>query len=326
MSAFTHTQDLPLPYDLSNAPEWFKSRARFAKRVFLNLAPIRYAFVAEDGGPVADLEYGQTTYLGENWELCRATLQPEFRHPLNKELCLFHQADGSGMGKTRLDARAKAVSEALERWAFRETSAGPDAMLYGYQYSMSTKGMAAFPSLMPGPARRAARSEAFEYYSVDAWWGGTLKHWIINRDDATIVFIDQPEFKGFIALAIRHLALGSYVASYGIGSGATPAEAEMKAQLEACRSETILEARSRQLSTERERPVLEMEQKLLEFASPSGFKLVKDRLASQPWLPALKPKVVFDGPVKGPWSKYTHVWRYALEPFPIKSQVKRFVA
>lgn len=326
MSTYTHTHDIPLPYDFNSAPEWFSRRARFAKRVFLNLAPIRYAFVAEEGGPVANLEYGSTDYLGENWQLCRATLQPEYQHPLNKDLCLFHSADGSGMGKTRLDARAKAISEALERWAFQDTSAGPDAMLYGYQYSMSTKGMAAFPSLMPGPARRAAISEAFEYYSVDAWWGGTLKHWIINREDATIVFIDQPDYKGFIALAIRHLDMEDYVASYGIGSGASPEEAELKAQLEACRSETILEARASQAETQRERPILEMEQNLLEFASAEGFNLVKDRLASQPWLPALSPKVIFDGPVKGPWSKYTHVWRYALEPFPIKSQKKKFVA
>merc|ERR1712232_617129 len=105
----------------------------------------------------------------------------------------------------------------------------------------STKGMAAFPGIFAGQARRAAIAEAYEYYSIDAWWGGSLKHWIINRDDATIVFIDQPGFDGFIALAIRHLGQDDYVASYGIGSGTTPEEAELKAQLEACRSQTILE-------------------------------------------------------------------------------------
>jgi hypothetical protein len=326
MTTYTHATDIPLPYDFSSAPDWFMKKARFAKRVFLNLAPIRYAFVAEDGGPVSDLEYGQTDYLGETWQLCRATLQPEYQHPLGKKLCLFHSADGSGMGKTRLDARAKAISEALERWAFQETSSGPDAVLYGYPYSMSTKGMAAFPSLFPGQARRAAIAEAYEYYSVDAWWGGTLKHWIINRDDATIVFIDQPDYAGYVALAIRHLGMDQYVASYGIGSGMTPEEAELKAQLEACRSQTILEHRAAQPNGERARPVLETEQSLLEFASAEGFEIVKDRLASQPWLPAIKPRVVFDGPVKGPWSKFTHVWRHALEPFPIKSQQKKFVA
>jgi hypothetical protein len=326
MSTYTPATDIPLPYDLSSAPDWFMKKAGFAKRFFLNLAPIRYAFVAEEGGPIANLEYGQTDYLGESWQLCRATLQEGYQHPMGKKLQLFHSADGSGMGKTRLDARAKAISEALERWAFQESSSGPDAVLYGYQYSMSTKGMAAFPGVFPGQARRAAISEAYEYYSVDAWWGGTLKHWIINRDDATIVFIDQPDYNGFIALAIRHLDQTDYVASYGIGSGATPEEAELKAQLEACRSQTILERRSAVPVAARTRPVLETEQLLLEFASKSGFDVVKDRLATQPWLPALKPKVVFDGPVKGAWNKYTHVWRYALEPFPIKSQKKKFVA
>lgn len=326
MSTYTHATDIPFPYDFSSAPEWFIKKAGFAKRFFLNLAPIRYAFVAEEGGPVSDLEYGSTEYLGQNWQLCRATLQPEFQHPMGQDLCLFHPADGSGMGKTRLDARAKAISEALERWAFQETSSGPDAILYGYQHSMSTKGMAAFPGVFPGQARRAAIAEAFEYYSVDAWWGGTLKHWIINRDDATIVFIDQPDYAGYIALAIRHLNLNEYVASYGIGSGATPEEAELKAQLEACRSQTILERRESTPQGSRPRPVLPTEQHLLQLASSDGFEIVKDRLATQPWLPALKPKVIYDGPVKGAWNKYTHVWRYALEPFPVKSQKIRFVA
>jgi hypothetical protein len=326
MSTYTPVTDIPLPYDLSSAPDWFLKKARMAKRVFLNLAPIRYAFVAEEGGPVAELEYGHADYLGETWQLCRATLQPEFQHPIGKKLCLFSAADGSGVGRTRLDARAKAISEALERWAFQETSSGPDAVLYGYNHSMSTKGMAAFPGLFPGQARRAAIDEAFEYYSVDAWWGGTLKHWIINRDDATIVFIDQPDYAGYIALAIRHLDLDDYVASYGIGSGATPEQAELKAQLEACRSQTILERRAAMPARARNRPVLESEQSLLEFASADGFRIVKDRLATQPWLPVIKPQVIFDGPVKGPWNKYTHVWRHALEPFPIRSMKKRFVA
>lgn len=318
---------IPLPYDLSVAPEWFMKKARFAKRFILNLAPIRYSLVSEEGGPIANIEYGQTDYLGETWQLCRATLQEEFRHPLSFKLRLFNPADGAGMGLTRLEARAKAVSEALERWAYTETSSGPDAVLYGYPYSMSTKGMAAFPSLFAGPARRSAIAEAFEYYSIDAWWGGALNHWIINREDSTIVFINQPEFKGHIALAIRHLdGLENYVASYGIGSGMTPEEAELKAQLEACRSQTILERRDATPFSVRPRPVIEMEQRLLEFSSRDGFSMVKDRLATQPWMDTIRPKVVYDGPVSGPWNKYAHVWRYALEPFPVRFRQKQFVA
>jgi len=326
MSTYTHANDLPLPYNLSNAPDWFSRRIRFAGRIILNLAPIRYAMVAEEGGPVENLEYGQISYLNRAWHQCRATLLPEFRHPMGEKLCLFNAADGSGMGQTRLEARARAVSEALERWAYQESSSGPDSLLYGYQYADSTKGMAAFPSLFPGQARRAAVAEAHEYYAIDAWWAGTLRHWIINRDDATIVFIDQPEYAGYIALAIRNLDLNQYVASYGIGSGTTPQEAELKAQLEACRSESILQARERIPENARRRPVLETEQNLLRFASPEGHTIVLDRLASQPWLPPIKPKVVFDGPVKGPWNKYTHVWRHALQPFPVRSQKMKFVA
>jgi len=326
MTSLAQATTIPHPYDFSEAPDWFMHKARFAKRLMLNLAPIRYALVAEEGGPISNLEYAQTDYLGQTWQLSRATLQGEYRHPMGDKLCLFHSADGSGMGPTRLEARAKAVSEALERWAFYDTSSGPDAALYGYNYSMSTKGMAAFPGIFPGTARREAISEAFEYHSVDAWWGGTLKHWIINRDDATIVFIDQPNYKGYIAIAIRHLDLDDYVAAYGIGSGMTPQDAELKAQLEACRSQTILEERDATPGVARSKPILPTEQRLLEYATKEGFSIVKDRLATQPWLPAIEPKVIYDGPVKGAWNKFTHVWRYALEPFPIKYKQRQFVA
>ena len=327
MSTLSQAASIPLPYDLSVAPEWFMKKARFAKRFILNLAPIRYSLVSEEGGPISNIEYSQTEYLGQLWQLCRATLQEDYQHPISQKLRLFHPADGGGMGLTRLEARAKAVSEALERWAYTETSSGPDAVLYGYPYSMSTKGMAAFPSLFPGQARRSAIAEAFEYYSIDAWWGGSLNHWIINRDDATIVFINQPEYNGHIALAIRHIeGLDNYVASYGIGSGVTPHEAEMKAQLEACRSQTILEQRESTPFSIRPKPVLEEEQRLLEFSSPKGFELVKERLATRAWLDEIKPRVVYDGPVTGPWNKYAHVWRYALEPYPVKFKQKQFVA
>ncbi|TVR49279.1 MAG: hypothetical protein EA425_12675 [Puniceicoccaceae bacterium] len=290
----------------------------------LNLAPLRYAFVAEKGGPIAELEHGQAPFLGRTWHLSRATLHEALRPPLADDLCLFHSADGSGVGTTRLESRAKAISEALERWAYYETVSGPDHVLYGYPYANSTKGMAAFPGIWSRQARRLAMAESFEYHTADAWWNGALDHWSVDRDDSTVVFIEQPHFAGFVALAIRCLELPDYVAAYGFGSGATPEEAEMKAQLEASRVELLLEHRSRAANPRP--PVLLEEQRMLFLASPQGHRLVRDRLAASPWRGPIPPKVVFDGPVKGPWSKYTHVWRYALEPIDLDSQLGRFAA
>lgn len=326
MSILTQTSSIPLAPAGEAVPEWLRRKATTTRRVMLNLAPLRYAFVAEKGGPIAQIEYGHDFYLGESWQLSRATLQPDLQHPMGNDLQLFHPADGTGVGKSRLEARAKAISEALERWAFYETSSGPDYMFYGYQHSMSTKGMAAFPGLRSRASRRLAVAEAFEYFTVDAWWSGALTHWAVERDDATIVFIDQPYFSGCVAIAIRHLNLCDYPVAYGIGSGDTPAEAETKAQLEASRLETILELRDRVPAHARNKPVLEQEQRILKYTSPEGYAIVKDRLSTAPWHPTPKPKIIFDGPIPGPWNKFTSVWRYVLEPYPVEHYFGRFAA
>lgn len=176
MISLTHTTQLPIGYNIQDAPDGFARKASFARRFILNLSPIRYAMVAQAGGPVEKIEYRMANYFGNDWHLSRATLHKELRQLVADRIRIFHAADGSGVGLTRLEARSKAVSKALERWAYTETSAGPDAVLYGYPYAMGTKGMAAFPSFFPGQARRNAVSEAWEFHSVDAWWAGCLRH------------------------------------------------------------------------------------------------------------------------------------------------------
>jgi hypothetical protein len=304
------------------APAWFAAKSQAARRFIINLAPMRYATIAEGDGPIGQIDYGDAVYLGRPWHLSRALLKPGLGHPLGQELCLFHPADGSGVGATRLEARAKAVSEALERWAFFATQSGPDYARYGYAYANNSKGMAAFPAIFSHHARRLAVAEAYEHFAIDAWWQGALAHWSVQRDGATIVFIHVPEFQGFTALAIRHLALHDYVAAYGFGSGATPAQAEQKAQLEACRLETLLADRDQNFN--RRPPVLAAEQRMLQLASPAGYSLVRDRLRAKPWRGTIAPKVIFDGPVTGPWSRYAHVWRHALEPVMLESNGSLF--
>ncbi len=324
MSILTHSSAIPLPYDGERAPDWFARKTRTARRIILNLAPVRYAFIAESGGPIEKIEYGHDEYLGQTWHLSRATLREDYRHPLGSSFRVFHPADGSGVGSTRLEARAKAISEALERWAYHETSAGSDHIMYGYQYAGGTKGMAAFPGVISRQARRLAMSEAFEYFTLDAWWNGALPHWAVERDNGTTVFIDQPHFKGFIALVLRHLDLEDYGVAYGIGSGGTPAQAELKAHTEAARMQVVLEQRD--ASPNRKAPVLEEEQLILSRASREGLAIIHDRLQSRPWRSAPRPTVIYDGPVDGPWNRYAHVWRYALEPLTLDNKLGRFAA
>jgi hypothetical protein len=55
------------------------------------------------------------------------------------------------------------------------------------------------------------------------------------------------------------------------------------------------------------------ERRLLYFSLPEGHALFQERLNLQPRRPISAPKVLFDGPIVGPWSRYATVWRVALE-------------
>jgi len=55
------------------------------------------------------------------------------------------------------------------------------------------------------------------------------------------------------------------------------------------------------------------ERRLLYFSLPEGHALFQERLNTQPRRPISAPKVMFDGPIVGPWSRYATVWRVALE-------------
>jgi hypothetical protein len=56
------------------------------------------------------------------------------------------------------------------------------------------------------------------------------------------------------------------------------------------------------------------ERRSLFFATEAGRELFLDRLRSAPRRPVARPKLVFDGVVPGPWSRYADVWRVVYEP------------
>lgn len=289
-------------------PDWLVTKRPGIERWTPDLSPLRYAAAGSEKGPIARIEHGRAFYFGETWQLCRASLKAELQPPFAPVSAAFSAADGSGVGKTKLEARAKAVSEALERWAFYETRSGPDSHLYGYHIADSTKGMAAFPGLFASSARRRAMAEAYEHYAVDSWWSGAFEHWAMEEDGFTLVFIRVPDYRGVVVLAVRRLESKNFSAAFGSGSARTAAAAVLSAKLEAARMETALQnCRHPELATGTEAA-------LLRRASHTGYLAVVDRLKMAPWRAAAAPCLVFDGPVRGPWEQFAHVWRYALAP------------
>src|SRR5829696_4460371 len=104
--------------------------------------------------------------------LANATLTPGLirKAPLH----LFSDADGTGTHPVASVARHKAVSEAMERWAFHtlvRSEAAPD---YGFDIDPSSTGMSAFPGFVRRQARRSAVLEGVERFSLCAWWDGRM--------------------------------------------------------------------------------------------------------------------------------------------------------
>ena len=50
------------------------------------------------------------------------------------------------------------------------------------------------------------------------------------------------------------------------------------------------------------------------FALEEGHELFLERLRTRPTKALADPKLVFDGPVPGPWGRYADVWRVVYAP------------
>lgn len=287
------------------------------QRCDFNLAPLRYERVLrKDGGPIDRLEktvlkiregslFAFNAYLDENLKPARDAAQ------------VFGSADGGSTHRNELIARFKAISEAIERWAYFDRFDSNLHQLYGFDIDGSTTGMAAFPGLFHSKARLAARVEGIERFALQHWWEGRLEHaegpgplgsravslkLPFNDVSAVIVYEDDPV---------------SGTAHYGYGAGVSLPRA-----LEQAHGEMVRHRLAVQRYLERN-PSPEMglavvsdthERRSLYFALQEGRALFQDRLTSGPWSPIAKPKEVFNGWIPGPWDRYATVWRCLFEP------------
>jgi hypothetical protein len=279
----------------------------------LSLAGLRYRSVlAEHGGPVARIEAGQFPVRGRKMILANATLKPGLirKAPLH----LFSDADGTGTHPVASVARHKAVSEAMERWAFHalvRSEAAPD---YGFDIDPSSTGMSAFPGFVRRQARRSAVLEGVERFSLCAWWDGRMDGRRFDTDwpGVSALAIDGP-FGGVTVVAFARTDWGGYV--YGHAAEESFGAACERAVMELARHEWVL--RSRWLACvagERAAPSNIFERRCLFFATEEGHELFQQRLGQKAGGTAPRPEVICDRDIPGPWSEYATVWRFALRP------------
>jgi hypothetical protein len=279
----------------------------------LSLASLRYRNVlARHGGPITALETGVFPVRGRNVIMANARLRAGLTP--KSPLALFSDADGTGTHPLPSVARHKAISEALERWAFHATVRSERAEEFGFDIDPSTTGMAAFPGLLRRQARRSAVLEAIERFSLISWWEGRAEGRRFDTDwpGVSAVVINGP-FGGLTVVTYARTAWGGYV--YGHAADESFGAACERAVVELARHEWIL--RGSWLATAAGEPPVTsnlFERRCLFFATDEGHELFQQRLGSQPRGVEPRPEVICDADLPGPWDEFATVWRFALRP------------
>jgi hypothetical protein len=280
----------------------------------LSLASLRYRNVlAPHGGPIERIETGEFPVRGRRMIQANARLIPGLVRRRQRGL-YSNTADGSGTHALPAVARHKAISEALERWAFHEVIGSERKAEFGFDVDPSSNGMSAFPGLLRRNARRTAVLEAIERFSLMAWWEGMAEGRQFQTDwpGVSAVAIDGP-FGGITVIVFARTEWGGY--AYGHAAEESFGAACERAIVELARHEWLL--RAAWLATiggEAKSPANVLERRLLFFASDEGHSLFQERLAHRTAGRRPQPEVICDRDIPGPWDEYATVWRFALRP------------
>jgi hypothetical protein len=283
----------------------------------LSLAAFRYRNVlTTSGGPIERLEMSDTLVLGQRAFLANAYLQPGLAR--NKEgNTLYSQAHGSGTATSPMVARYMAISEAMERWAHWQLQSVRGGHQYGFDIDPSSNGMAAFPGLFRRQARSGARLEAAERFNLLNWWEGRLPAQEMTAPwPGVSAAMIRSETPGVTVILFKRTEAGFF--SYGHAAAGDFAQACRKAAVELERHAQVVERYAsahasgiREVLPASAHPI---ERRTLFFAREEGHALFLERLRTPPTQTAGTPKLVYDGPVPGPWSDYADVWRVVFEP------------
>ncbi len=278
----------------------------------MNLAPIRYAKVlSSHGGPVEKVATGKIRIGGKEYYQASASLSGRL-NLVPDDLAIFPGSGGSGIDRSAMVARHKAISEALERWAFQQLTRTEHTESYGFAREPSTSGMAAFPGIFSLQTRRRAYLEAEDRFCIGQWWNGRLGAKRINHGDHGSLQMENPISSHAVILTWKRYP-GDFIA-YGTAAAKNVKTAVSKATIEMEVSARVLE------KYYSEHPVVSVEtassirnyceRQILYYSLPEGHARFKQRMqqTGSRWQ-GRPPKPIVDCHIPGPWQQYATVWR-----------------
>lgn len=220
---------------------------------------------------------------------------------------IYKDCDGSGTAMHKNIAIYKAISEAIERYAFY-VSIESNESEYFFDKNPSTTGMAAFPSFSTKQARLFARQEAIERWAIYQFNFSTLP---IVKHDSHIKSLFKYEiivpYKD-TKVALMHFKT-DFGNIFGFGAGRSIDDAFKKAVVELDRNFRVLR-KGLSLSASN----ATVDRTLFYYLSSEGGDKFNTLLESSPSkIRSDLPRIICDKEMKGPWTKYAKVWRFLLD-------------
>lgn len=221
---------------------------------------------------------------------------------------VYNNCDGSGTSPYKNIAVYKAISEALERWAFYEAADSREARKLCFDINPTTTGMAAYPGITASGARLKAIQEANERWALHEFWRGNLP--VIEHPNS---LENLRHFEIRVPIDNCHISLLSFKKGdqylYSFAAENTIEESFKHALVELARNIRVM-AKLENVSTDINTFKDMSDKRLFYFSTQEGQDLFNEKVLKAATTIKVKPQIICDFEIKGDWSKYTRVWRY----------------
>lgn len=278
----------------------------------INLAPWYYRKLLADNEILNNPEFFQVKLLNDNVQYeAVISLKDSLRPSWLSFSEIYRNCDGSGTDHYKNIAVYKAISEALERYAFYETIDTNDKE-FCFDINPTTTGMAAFPHFSFKHARNNAKAEAVERWAIHEFNRMNLP--VIEHQNG-INKLKHYEIKTpYKDIAVSLIAYEhSNFYAYGFAGGQHLDHSFQKALIELDRNIRVLE---KYLSKEKKHQELKaaVDKTLSYFSTREGNEKFEFLIKNAPRnLKKTTPKILCDKEIRGKWSDYTVVWRFLIE-------------
>jgi hypothetical protein len=288
----------------------------------LNFARWKYtAAMKDNGGPIARVTQREINLFGTSGFEAYAYLDLEKIYFPQSENILYGTAHGSGTSDKKKESVYRAISEALERWAWLESKNAFFKKAHhqnlGFTLNTSTDGFAAYPGFFPNSARKNALYEAAERWAITHWWENKLSHSLPSDlgHGIKMVSILIPLPSIYVTIIWKDL---DQFRAYGFSGGKSADLTVQKAMIELDRNIRILSFyQKNNFDLNGIRSI--NERRLIFFGSPVGAEKFDQRVQKSIADPVQEMRLIVDSPVIGGWTKYTHVWRCLFDSSQLDS-------